>query len=321
MKLFQIGERKIISILEEYFEPCSNVDTSIGDDAAVLKVNKRLIVVSSDMVREKTHVPREMSPWKVGWYSVNASLSDIASMGALPSGILLSLGLREDMRVEDLREFASGIKEACRYHNTYVIGGDTKAHSELTVVVTALGEADRVMRRNSARRGDLICVTGKIGEAAAGFYCLVNKLDISEKEYLLKAAFEPIARVREGNIIAEYSKCCMDISDGLAFSLYEIAEKSNYGFEVFEKKVPRSMGVKKVSRLVNIPEREMIFHKGGDFELLFTIAEGDFEPLKKALGDMIEITHIGYITDAGRKLITEDGREVELPERGYESFM
>ncbi len=321
MRLNQLGERKIIKILEEYFEPCTSTEVGIGDDAAAVRVNKKLLIVSTDMIRQKTHVPEEMQPWQVGWYSVNAALSDIASMGASPVGLLLSLGLPEEMSLDYLQSLASGIRDACSYHETCVIGGDTKAHSELTIAVTALGQAEKVMTRGSAEEGELICVTGRIGEAAAGFYCLVKNLEIPEREELLKAALEPTARVKEGIVIARYSKCCMDISDGLAFSLHEIAKQSGVGFEVFEEKIPRSRAVKKVSSLAEVPEREIVFHKGGDFELLFTIREEKLQQLREDLKGMVEITPIGRVTGEGRKLITEKGEEVELSGRGYESFI
>lgn len=319
MKLSQLGERKIIEELRGYFKPCSHLREGIGEDAAVVELDHKLLISSCEMIREASHIPEEMTPWQVGWYSVNVALSDIASMGARPLGLLFSLGLPEEMAWDYLRYLAGGIRDACDTHDTCVLGGDTKAHSELSIAPTALGIAGRVMTRSRAEVDELICVTGNIGEAAAGFHCLVKHLEMADRERLLKKAFEPLARVKEGMAISRYSKCCTDISDGLAYSLHEIAEQSGVGFEVHEGRVPGGRAVKEVSSLAGVPERELLFHKGGDFELLFTIKEKALESISEEMPGVV--TPIGRVTGHGRALIDREGEAVELPYRGYESFL
>jgi len=310
MKVSHLGERKVIELLEEYF-------TGIGDDAAVLEVGGKLLSASCDMVRESSHFPREMAAWERGWYAVNVALSDIASMGARPLGLLLSLGLPGETTVEHLRGVASGISDACSYQGTRVVGGDTKAQEELTLAMTALGESEKVMRRSGALEGELICVTGSIGDAAAGFYALTRGLEAGNKKELLRRAFRPVARVREGLKIAQYSRCCMDISDGLAFSLHEIARQSHRGFEVYMDRIPRSGAVKEVAALSGVEEGEILFHKGGEFELLFTLSEEHLEELEKSLPKLI--TPIGRVTTRKKRLLAQ-GESLELPARGHESF-
>ncbi|MEE9564335.1 MAG: thiamine-phosphate kinase, partial [Candidatus Hydrothermarchaeaceae archaeon] len=274
MKLKELGERKIIEIFTRNFDRCDNAAVGIGDDAAVFTLDsENYLVISTDLITQKTHIPREMIPLQIGRYAVNVNLSDIASMGAKPLGLVFSFGLPCDIDEKFIEELSEGINEACREHGTCVLGGDTKEHGEIIIAGTAIGRVkkDRLLTRAGAKVGDIIGVTGKIGSAAAGFHCLTRNIADSEK--FIKAALEPNARVKEGEILSEYATACMDISDGLAFSLHEIAKESKKGFKVYEERIPVDEGLSRVSELSGVPVREMVFHKGGDFELLFTAPE------------------------------------------------
>jgi thiamine-monophosphate kinase len=317
MNLKELGERKIIEIFAKNFDRCETEVVGIGDDAAVFAIdNESYLVISTDIITQKRHMPREMTPRQIGRYAVNVNLSDIASMGAKPLGILFSFGLPGDLDDGFVEEISKGINSACKEHGTCVLGGDTKEHAEIVIAGTALGKVkkDRVLTRAGARAGDIIGVTGNIGSAAAGFYCLINNTDDSDK--FIKAALEPTARVKEGEILSKYASACMDISDGLAFSLHEIAKASKNGFRIFHEKIPIEDGLKRVSELSGVPAKDIIFHKGGDFELLFTASKDNFEVLEKE----INITAIGEVTGK-REVMQKDGKEIELEPRGYDSFL
>ncbi len=317
MKLKELGERKIIGIFARNFDRCDNAAVGIGDDAAVFTLDsENYLVISTDLITQKTHIPREMIPLQIGRYAVNVNLSDIASMGAKPLGLVFSFGLPGEIDEKFVEELANGINNACREHGTCVLGGDTKEHGEIIIAGTAIGRVkkDRLLTRAGAKVGDIIGVTGKIGSAAAGFHCLTRNIADSEK--FIKAALEPNARVKEGEILSEYATACMDISDGLAFSLHEIAKESKKGFKVYEERIPVDEGLNRVSELSGVPVREMVFHKGGDFELLFTAPEDKFE----ALGKKINITAIGEVTEKGA-VVQKGSKEFELEPRGHDSFL
>jgi thiamine-monophosphate kinase len=324
MKLSQLGERRVIEIFAEVFGGCDIAEVGIGDDASVLRVGDALIVVSTDMIREGTHIPREMTPEQAGGYAVNVNLSDLAAMGAKPLAMLFSFGLPGSKDEEFVRRLARGIREACDSHGVCVIGGDTKEHEEMVISGVALGIAGsgRYLTRGGARAGDVLCVTGSIGSAAAGFYCLTKNIEHPKREEFIKAALEPKARVKEGLALAGVASACMDISDGLAFSLSEIARKSGVGFEVYEERVPRDKAVKEIAALAKVDEREIIFHKGGDFELLFTISEESLPALRAEFRrkKLAPIAEIGRVVEEGCWLITKEGQRIELPARGYEAF-
>ena len=324
MKLSELGERGIIRIFAEVFGECEIAEVGIGDDAAVIRAGSSLVVASSDVIRAKTHIPREMTPEQTGSYAVNVNLSDLAAMGAKPLALLFSFGLPGNMDESYVRRLAQGIKQACDAYGVCVVGGDTKEHTELTIAGFALGIAEegRWLTRSGAKAGDLLCITGSVGAAAAGFFCLTKGIEHPDRERFIKAALEPKARVEEGLALAGRASACIDVSDGLAFSLHELARRSGVGFEIYEQRLPCPKGVREVAALAGVEEREVVFHKGGDFELLFTVSEEVLPELQEEFErrKLAPISVIGRIVDEGGWLITEEGERTTLPARGYEAF-
>ncbi len=320
MRMEDLGERKIIEKFLENITQDKGAVVGIGDDACVVEFGDEYLVISSDMLSRRSHFPWEMTPEQIGSYVVNANLSDIAAMGAVPFGMLVSLGLPRDLEEDFLEGIGRGIDGACRENEIHLLGGDSKEQEELVIIGTALGRAkkDGVLTRGGAKKGDLICTTGNIGSAAAGFYCLTHDIKIND---LINAAIEPEARVKEGQVLSKYASACMDISDGLAYSLHEMARWSGTGFLVREKDLPVDEILEKVAKTVEVPLREMVFFKGGDYELLFTIPEDAVEDAMKELkGFKAGATVIGEVTDGGGKLLTREGEMEDLEERGYDSF-
>ncbi|MFQ6105749.1 MAG: thiamine-monophosphate kinase, partial [Candidatus Hydrothermarchaeaceae archaeon] len=204
-----------------------------------------------------------------------------------------------------------------------VLGGDTKEQESIVITVTALGKVEKkkLLRRSGAREGDLICVTGMMGSAAAGFYCIIKELDIEEeiREKFVRAAMEPAARVEAGILISGHASSCIDISDGLAWSLHEIARASGRGFTVEMDKIPFDRDVERVAGAAGVSVDDIIFFKGGDYELLFTIPEKNYENVRKSLAEAGGVSVIGRIKESGT-LIERDGSAVELEGTGYDSF-
>jgi thiamine-monophosphate kinase len=321
MKLSELGERRAIKIFEDIYGDCEKAVLAIGDDACVLELDPRhYLVASTDLLSRRTHFPLEMPPRVIGRYAVNACLSDIASMGAEPLGLLFSYGLPGDTREDFIRGIAQGIRDACREHGTCVLGGDTKEQGELLITATALGKVrrDRLLLRSGARVGDLILVTGEVGTSAAGYHAIIHGLRAPERA--IEAAYRPNARVREGILLGKYATSCIDVSDGIAFSLHEIARASQVGFRIHEDRLPvdhDSLGI-----AGDQEERdEILYHKGGEYELLFTLPEDRYDALRKefrSLGTRLSV--IGVVTDRGGEVVRGDGSVKQLEYRGYEAF-
>ncbi|GBE19221.1 thiamine-monophosphate kinase [archaeon BMS3Abin16] len=324
MKLADLGEQGVIELFKREFETleCASVLKSIGDDCAVIRLDGGdCLVVSIDTILQKTHIPREMTPEQIGIYAVNVVLSDIAAMGAEPLGLVFSTALPQDMNRDFAGSIAKGMAQAAAKHGTSIVGGDTQKAEEIAITGTAFGRVkeENLLLRSGAGVGDLICTTGEIGSAAAGFYCLTNKID--GYHGFIKRALEPRARLREGKILSKFASSCMDISDGLALSVHEIATQSGVGARIFEEKIPINHRLNEVARLTGVSLREMTLYKGGDFELLFTVAPDRFESVRT---DMEKIgspaAAIGEITEKNIRLVDEKGCETELAMRGWQAF-
>lgn len=311
MKLEELGERAIIEIFLK--EIGGNI---LYEDSSLIDLGDSYMVISTDIINERLHIPREMTPYQIGKYLVNVNLSDIASMGAKPIGFLAAFGLRKDLDENFVKEIAKGIRDVCKKYDVKFLGGDTKESSEINIAGIAIGivEKDKVLLRSKARVGDLICVTGKLGSAAMGYHCLIRGIYI---EKFVKKALEPEARIREGMILKDYANACIDISDGLAYSLGEISRRSNVGFIIYEDKIPYDKDIIDLCEKFKIDFRDVLYYKGGDYELLFTIDRDKVEELR----DKIEFYVIGEIKEKGfgRKIFI-NGKVKEFEVNGWESF-
>jgi len=226
----------------------------LEDDCAIIPCGDLLMVASTDMLHETTDFPTGMTDWQVGWMAVAVTLSDVASMGAAPGQVLLAVGLDEPDRLSGI---VMGARDCCVASGAELVGGDLDAHRELTIVSTGLGTvAPEHLVRRGAQPGDVIAVTGPLGEAQAA----LAGYDRHKKELL-----EPQPRTKEGQALGRAGvSAMMDISDGLALSLYDLLAVNDCGFSIDTARLPLPAGV---------PEdegRELALYGGGDYELLFS---------------------------------------------------
>jgi thiamine-monophosphate kinase len=225
--------------------------------------------------------------------SAAVTLSDIAAMGARPILILLAVGLD---RGERIREILLGARACCDSCGAVLAGGDLDAHQELTIVSSGIGfsRGGKVIRRRGAVPGDLICITGPLGRAQAA----LEGISRYERNLL-----EPVPRISEGERLASAGiSSMMDISDGLALSLYDLLDANEYGYSIDSTLLPHLEGVP--------PEksREYSLFGGGDFELLFTCPPENF-PVPG-----LDCYIIGRVIRDHAVLV--DGKVI--PERGYQ---
>jgi thiamine-monophosphate kinase len=266
---------------------------TIADDCAVLPLDGIDLVVTTDMLHESTDFPAGMTEWQRGWMAVAASLSDIAAMGAHPVLVLVAIGLD---RPERLRPLMEGAVACCQAYGASLGGGDIDFHRELTLVTTGIGmvEKERIIHRSGSQVGDAICVTGILGRAQAALQ--------GHQQYEL-SLFEPHPRVQEGIAIGSAgATSMMDISDGLALSLHDLAAVNEVGYAIYSDQLPL---------IPELPLEEacnLALFGGGDYELLFTIPPGSL-PLPG-----LDEYHIGEVI-AERKVLL-DGES--LPSRGYQ---
>lgn len=303
MKLSDLGERRIIQRLSSFLP--------IGDDAAYIPVDGKYLVLSTDVIYEKTHILPGMTFEQVGRFIASVNLSDIASMGATPFAFLLAYA-GPDLRIEDFESIIHGVDSQCRKYSTKYVGGDTKYADRLTLAGTAAGFVKKPVLRSGARVGDVVAVTGTVGGAAYGIDCLLSGEECSSK--LAKKAMEPQPKVKEGILLGKYASAMTDISDGLSVSLHDLS--AGVGIRVDLDAVPLDKDLIRLARRSGAEPLKYALSGGGDYELLFTASEKDFKRVVKRVG----ATAIGSVVAGKGVKAYLSGTEFILPKTGYQHF-
>ncbi|MDO9451757.1 MAG: thiamine-phosphate kinase [Stagnimonas sp.] len=288
----------------------------IGDDAALLTVpSGQELAVTSDTLVAGRHFPHQTRPFDIGWKALAVNLSDLAAMGAVPRWFTLALTLPAQ-DADWLAGFSEGLKALADLHGVALVGGDTTRGS-LSITITAMGlvPTGRAMRRDGAVQGDLICVTGTLGDAALA---LRQLSEASADPSLRRRLDRPTPRVEAGQILAEWGMAAIDLSDGLAGDLNHILIASQVGAELRAEKLPQSPAFK---RAAPADALALQLHGGDDYELCVCLRGEDFQaaqPRLAALG--VPLTCIGSIS-AAPGLRLRQGAEVHAIEpRGYQHF-
>ena len=325
MKIKELGEFGLIDILKN--DTINNQDDiikGIGDDAAVFKVADNLLqLASTDMLVENVHFDLSfISPWQLGYKSVAVNLSDIAAMGGTPSNILISIAIPCYIDVDFMVQLYNGMKAIAKEFKVNIIGGDTVSSPEgLVINITVLGSvsADLVKYRSGAKAGDLVVVTGSIGDSAAGLDILLHKYNKENYTEVIKKHLLPFPQVDSGTIIASYANCMNDISDGLASEANEIAVASDKGIILNEEALPISKDVVTIAEVFAKDVLDYALYGGEDYQLVFTISPENFVELKQKISSL---TIVGEVTDNFKsvKLQRRDGTLLEIKSKEYNHF-
>jgi thiamine-monophosphate kinase len=320
-QLQDIGERTAIQYIKKILTKGKDINT-IGDDCAAIPLGKHYLLVTTDMMYRRTHIPRQMTPYQMGWFLTAINLSDIAAKGGKPLGIVSSLGLPKTTSESFLKKLING-EDACAVHfGTIILGGDIKETKEITLSGTAVGIVNKedFMSRIGANPDDIVAVTGFLGKAGAGFY--LRKTG-KGKQYI-KDVFEPSPRLNEGQLLAHLHTVTssMDLSDGLSASLYQLQDLNNVGFEIQKEDLPLAPGLDFLYSIVSsVDPYFLALHFGGDYELLVTIPPQKFKNTKKALQKKgAFLTPIGRVTRKKGVFLIDKGKKKVLKNKGYEHF-
>jgi thiamine-monophosphate kinase len=307
----------------------------IGDDAAVIDPIGKQIVVSTDMLVEGIHFDLSYMPLRyLGYKSVVVNLSDIYAMMATPTQITVSIAFSNRFSVEALQELYDGIAQAAEDYQVDVIGGDTTSSPKgLVISITAIGEVvpDKYVTRSGAKEKDLICVSGDLGGAYLGLLLLEREKkiflehpqaqpELGDNQYIIRRLLRPAARkdimidLQEAGV---QPTAMIDVSDGLSSEILHICKASNVGCLLYEEKIPIHADAKKVSlEVFNIDYTTATLNGGEDYELLFTIAQSDYDKIKHHP----DISVIGYCTapEEGKKLVTANNVLHDLIAQGWQ---
>lgn len=305
----------------------------VGDDAAVIDHFGKQTVITTDLLLEGIHFDLIYTPLKhLGYKSVIVNLSDIYAMNAQPTQLLLSLGISNRFSVEALDEFYEGVYAACEKYNVDLVGGDTTSSQKGFIIsVTAIGEVapDKYVKRSTSQKGDLLCVSGDLGAAYVGLLFLEREKkiflespgvqpDLEDESYVIGRMLKPEARkdiiefFEQGDI---KPTSMMDISDGLSSEILHICKESNLGCVLYEEKIPVHEEMRKAVYKFQMDPTACALSGGEDYELIFTIAQTDYEKL--VLNEQISV--IGYMTEPeqGSHIITKGGSKYPITAQGW----
>jgi thiamine-monophosphate kinase len=306
------------------------VRLGIGDDAAVLVLPEgEELVTTIDALIEEVHFRRDWSrPEDIGWKALAVNVSDLGAMGARPLACFLTLALPKGTRTAWVDRFYAGLAECAGEYGCPVAGGDTvRSPDRIALTIAALGSvpAGKAVTRAGAQPGDLICVTGVLGDSGAGL-ALLERGKRAARRYAGPVAWHrrPHPPVAAGAVLAERGipSAMMDLSDGLASDLRHIARASGVGARIEASRLPISDAARQAAKELKVDPVHWALHGGEDYQLLFTVPEERFEELPPALGPLGAVaTVIGRITRRrGLFLIGTDAKSSPLRPTGFKHF-
>jgi len=326
----ELGEHGLIALIRDRLPAAPNwVVVGLGDDAAVVEPARNTFdVLTTDALVEGVHFDRTFTPpAAIGHRALAVNLSDLAAMGATPRAALLSLILPSALAVADLSALVDGLLGVARAHGVVLVGGNiTRSPGPLIVDVTAVGSVRprRLLTRGGARPGDEVWVSGQVGAAAAGLGSLASGQPRDPRMAACEAAFlTPEPRVRLGRLLGgnRAATACVDLSDGLADGLHQLAQASHAGVEIEATAVPVPDAARTWFAARGQDAWLPALTGGDDYELLFTVAPRTrrrLETVRRQAG-AVPLTRIGTVVAAPGVTLLEGGARRLLPS-GYVHF-
>jgi thiamine-monophosphate kinase len=335
--LSEIGEFGLIDYLTRDIV-IKNPSTlkGVGDDAAVIDMQGKILLLSTDLMVEGIHFDMTYTPLRhLGYKAAVVNFSDIAAMNGIPKQLTVSIAVSSRFTVEALEEIYSGIKLACERYQVDLVGGDTSSSVTglmLSLTVTGEAEKDEIVYRNGSKKGDLLCVTGDLGSAYIGLLLLEREKkvfqvnpdmqpELTGYDYQIGRMLKPEARTDFYNIFKGAGikpTSMIDISDGLASEIKHICKQSGVGCNLYEEKIPIDPQTRELAMEFKLIPSVAALSGGEDYELLFTISQGDYDKIRMISG----ISVIGHMTlpEEGINMITTDGKSIPVTAQGWDAM-
>lgn len=346
-ELYSIGESGLINRIRELVD--FRVDDAVlrdqlirgvGDDAAVFRPTPgKVQLLTTDAMVEGVHFDLTFTSFKhLGWKAIVSNISDIAAMGGVPRYATIVLSLPNKISLEMVEEFYQGTAFACKKYSCLIVGGDTTtsfANMDVTVALTGEADEGKVIYRSGARVGDLLCVSGHLGSSHAGLKILQREKqrflndDQPEKftpelepyKEALERYLMPSPRLDLAKLLVHNADvhAMIDVSDGLASEVHHICESSGVGAEVWEHNLPVVRTTRRVAEEFGENAAQYALYGGEEYELLFTLTDGEFKNLDRLTDD---VSIVGRIVEKGRgvELIRENGEREMLQRGGWDHF-
>jgi thiamine-monophosphate kinase len=333
----ELGEFGLIGYLTKNIEiRNSSTILGVGDDAAVIDHFGRQTVMTTDLLAEGIHFDLTYTPLRhLGYKSIIVNLSDLYAMNATPTQVMLGLAFSNRFSVELLSEFYEGVYLACEKYGVDLVGGDTSSSLKgFFISVTAIGEVspDQYIRRSTAKKGNLLCVSGDLGAAYLGLQLLEREKkiylespgvqpDLEGEAYVIGRYLKPEARKDIVQFFVDQQitpTAMMDISDGLSSEIFHICTQSGTGCALYSEKIPIHPDSRNAAAKFNLDPVTCALNGGEDYELLFTIRQEDYDTVQRS--PLVSI--IGHMTgpEDGIHLLTSGGDRIPLAAQGWNAF-
>ncbi|GGM39624.1 thiamine-monophosphate kinase [Paraliobacillus quinghaiensis] len=320
-----MDEFKFIDSIKQNTYKQPSLLKGIGDDAAVFRQNYQDVVTAVDTFVENVHFSRKtMDPYHIGYRVLAANISDMAAMGATPAYYMISIVIPENWSESELQQIYQGMDRIASTYKMDLIGGDTVGGSELVVSITIIGFVDKqkARYRSTMQDGDVLFVTGTLGDAAAGLHLLTSDKNdlVQDNNYLIDRHRLPTPRVAFAQALSTLERVTLnDISDGIANEASELATASNLTVQLYYEKLPKHPKLKQFS---SEQQRAFQLFGGEDFELVGSVPQKDWDSvLQAAKKTAVKISEIGNVlyepNGSNNVFLIENGKKHVLEKGGY----
>lgn len=297
----------------------NNVIKSIGDDCAVIKTDSsRYLLITTDVLCDNNHFSKKyFYPEEIGSKAMAVNISDICAMGGIPKHCLVAIGFRKKENQEIIKRIFSGLISYAKNYGIDLIGGDTVRSDFLFVSVVLFGivKEKNILYRKGAKQGDIIYVTGLLGDSGAGLDVLLKKgrKNLKPFEYFpVKKHLVPTPRYMESRILSESRmvNSCIDISDGLINDLMNLTDKSICGAEIYIDRIPVSFSAVNVAREFKKDPVDYALYGGEDYELLFTVSRQNNRKFLDYINKAgLNVFEIGKIIKTKKIILNKNGKK------------
>ncbi|RLG42877.1 MAG: thiamine-phosphate kinase [Thermoproteota archaeon] len=316
-------ERELVDMLRKLLIRDPEGLLEIGrDDSSARSLVGGIYVFNTDMVVQSTDLLPGMSLGQLARKCVISNYSDLAAKGAKPLLFLASIGLPKDLEDKDFISIMRGLQRGVSEYDSYLSGGDISEANEVIIAGFAAGRVlRRLVSRKDAQPGDLIFTTGSFGLTSLAYMHLLEGMDLPPglRDLVLRAVYEPVAKVEQGICISEFASSSTDSSDGLYWSLKELSRASGYGYVV--DNLPIDKRILSFVERAGLDPTEVVFHGGEEYELVFTVSPDKVSQLEEVFErrgwDLLKIGHV--ISEPG-VFLKHNENFLEVREGGWEHF-
>jgi thiamine-monophosphate kinase len=324
VKVEDVGEWELIDRIWRVLVRDEDEVMGSNDDVVAKRVGRGWVLVAhTDALTESTDVLPGMSPHSIGFKSVVMNVSDFASKGVRPLGMLFMLGVPRGVDVKYVEEIARGWRDASLKYGLYVWGGDVSEAKELTLCGTIIGLAkeETLMKRRGASEGDVVACTGEFGLTSIAYLMLLKGLEAPDKmveRRALRAVYYPKAYLKEGLRLSRLGivTASMDSSDGLAWTLHTLCSLNNVGMTI--RSIPIPIEVRRFAEKHDLDPYELALYGGEEYALVFTLRRDQVNKLPKSLAKKVHI--MGVVTSDKKLRLEVNGGERKIEAKGWEHF-